>query len=170
MEDNEISQYVRIRESLTEQYRKYPHWIFHRDARPNPHHLSGFLLSQMTLLGARDVQLKRVNDWYIFTADLDWLQAGSHVYFGVLDQFDGIVTFPEDGINRQRYESAIKAFSDAVIIADQREVTVVSGEVPDDSEIWQHITTKYPRTLAFLFPFTGTAYKNPNSEEDASGL
>ncbi|GGJ47610.1 hypothetical protein [Deinococcus roseus] len=144
--------------------RKHPNWIFHHTARPNPHQLAGFFLSQLTLLGARDVQVKRVDDWYIFTADIDWMTIALVQDCALLEQFERWIIFPEDGQNAMRYEAAIQAFSQAVIIADQKQVTVVSGEVEDDNEIWKHITTEYPRTLAFLFPFSGRPFPYPQDE------
>lgn len=101
------------------------------------------LAGDALILGASRVELLHEGDWWIVSADLDWIES-----------FTEVVPFPEGGVNSIRKEIFPMAFADALLTRVRAgEILVLKGEPPAGSPIWQILESRggWARTVAFEF-------------------
>lgn len=88
------------------------------------------LLSDALSLGATETSCVRRDDWYVVSADVDWLTATCRFQFPVPELFRRIVPLPEFGANAMRAEALVAAFAEAVFIATPGAEELIAGRTP----------------------------------------
>jgi hypothetical protein len=91
------------------------------------------------------IEVRRLDDWHVVSADLDWLAD-----LGDRDPFAELIPFPALGPNAVHPEVIVAAFADALTTVSGGEVRRVTGDPPDLATMFP---TGYPggRAVAFRF-------------------
>jgi hypothetical protein len=92
---------------------------------PGPY-LAGKLIQDIALLGALPARVARDGEWWLVSADRDWLRAASGVVS--TEPFVRIVPCPQWGRYAFRTEVLLTAFAEAVVIAADACLTWIAGD------------------------------------------
>jgi hypothetical protein len=76
------------------------------------------------ILGATLVQTSRLEDWWLISADLDWLPSQDDELTRLFEQ---IVPFPEQGQNSHRSEVLLNVFANEIVTRSQYGETRIKG-------------------------------------------
>jgi hypothetical protein len=91
---------------------------------PQGRDLSGRLAHEALLMGAQNIQVTKSDEWWIISADSDWLDSPD---VGVQEFFERVVPFPEGGRNAHRYEILLTAFATKIITKSSKGTLIVKG-------------------------------------------
>jgi hypothetical protein len=106
-----------------------------RGGVPSAQYLAAQIIGDALYLGAQDVSVKHINEWWVVSSSRDWLSAETNEE--VISLFTNIVPFPEAGVNSMRSEILLVAFAKDVISARNPSRIVISGTVDPNDSIWQ---------------------------------
>ena len=117
---------------------------------PNPAVIANQIAGDALVLGATDVRVFSFGDWWIVSADADWLSIPCKCPASPLDAFSRVLGFPECQANEMRHEILANAYAECVVSVSTTDRFVVSGEVADDHQIWlERIKGGSARSVAF---------------------
>lgn len=113
--------------SPIEAVRKLEHRFF-RNGPFEVHILIGLIVEEAVLMGAADVLVRRLEDWWWLASSLDWLteddrDVSKHA-------FERVQSFPQGGVNSMRPEVLASAFCRDVVTIASSGPTVIAGEMP----------------------------------------
>lgn len=101
---------------------------FFRDGPFAVHILIGLIVEEAILMGAADVSVRRLGDWWWLGSSLDWLNEDDR---GVSKQaFQRIESYPQGGPNSMRPEVLASAFCRDVVTITQSGTIVIAGDMP----------------------------------------
>ncbi|MBB3210722.1 hypothetical protein FHS27_006570 [Rhodopirellula rubra] len=109
-------------------------------ATPTAAVIAGAIANDAIVLGASDTRAFRFDDWWIISADSDWLNAPCKCFAPPTEAFRRVLAFPEIGVNSMRHEILATAFATSVVSLSPTDRIVVSGDVPDDDPVWGQMT------------------------------
>jgi hypothetical protein len=119
-------------------------------AAPNPAAIAGDIALDSLVLGAIDTRVFRFNDWWIISADVDWLNAVCQCSASPIETFNRVLAFPESAVNSTRHEILATAFAHCVVSLSRTDRFVVSGVVADDDPVWGYMQGEnVMRSVAF---------------------
>src|SRR5262245_38488984 len=96
--------------------RKRPEMYF-GPRRPSPEAIADHLVLEALVLGAKSVQVLRIEPWWLVVADVDWMTAPCRVPTTIEHTFGALVALPEMGDNCNRGEVYVSAFASSWYIA-----------------------------------------------------
>jgi hypothetical protein len=91
----------------------------------------GYLVSDLTLMGATPVTVDRFEGIIVVRSPHNWLEMGCANGLDVETLFRRIVPIPEAGPNSMRSEILLSAFVQNIMVLTKREVTLVKGHFVD---------------------------------------
>jgi hypothetical protein len=119
---------IRVLDSITH-VRSHPRMYF-PSGEPTPSLIATRLADDALVLGAKSVCIVRADEWWIISADHDWLMLPHIESIG--DRFRNFTPFPESGANSCRSEIFVGAFATAAATWTPAEFTWILGAEPDD--------------------------------------
>jgi hypothetical protein len=97
----------------------------------HPERLASGLVDNVLLLGASQVEVHHVGEWWIVSSDDDWL--AYHNQLSVSETFERLLPIPLPHlVNSCRFEAVVYALADAVFTAKGGELLVLKG---DEAEV-----------------------------------
>ena len=93
-------------------------------------HIAEAVLGDALLLGATRVLCERHGDWFVISADVDWLTVACRFPAPVAELFRRIVPLPEAGANSMRSEVLIAAFATSAVATTPSDEIVICGDPP----------------------------------------
>ncbi len=101
--------------------------IFFAGATPSAGACAQQLVGEVLALGATDVTVERVGDWWIVSSSLDWFLPDQSAE----EQVRRLVPLPQAGVNCSRVEVVLVAFAEAVAtLTAGQEWRSLSGPAP----------------------------------------
>lgn len=101
---------------------------FFRNGTFEVHILIGLIVEEAILMGAADVLVRRLEDWWWLASSLDWLTEGDRDVSK--HAFDRIQSYPQGGPNSMRPEVLATAFCRDVVTITSSGPTVIAGKMP----------------------------------------
>jgi hypothetical protein len=102
--------------------------LFFRSGQPSALECATALANDAILLGSTEVHLARVDDWWLVSANQDWLVQGDHAVEAL---FQRMWPFKEAGVNSIRSEVLIGAFAAKIVLLTPSTRVVLRGDVRD---------------------------------------
>lgn len=112
--------------------------------------LCNMIKNDAQLLGTKDVEYFKSNEWwYIFSKD-DWLFKSSYEIRSIDDLFTQMNYFPEKGRNACRLECYLWALSESVYTLLNDKITLIKGKNININLLQKNISSKkYKRLIIF---------------------
>jgi len=110
----------------------------------DPDEMAGQVAAEALLCGASCVKIDRREQWWILTADRDWLGERD-----ALQAFRRLVSYPEGGENSMRSEVLLTAFAADVITVAHGEMVAIRGEADASQQTFLASFSKSGRLVAF---------------------
>jgi len=130
-----------------------PEMIFGADG-PTPRSIAMNLAETAFILGASSTSVSLRKEWWVVSANLDWLAAHSRVPTTIETVFWKLLAFPEAGDNCFRWEILTRIYADSVVTFSNAEsdVSVITGSGIDAFTRESLIPSeKWERIVAFKF-------------------
>lgn len=103
--------------------REHPAMFFRSGGFTAPE-MVGKIVIEAIVQGGQGVEVNRDGDWYLISADIDWL---AHLE---RDPFNEVIPHPEDGPNSMFVEVLLTVFVADVFTAASGELRKIKGESP----------------------------------------
>lgn len=106
---------------------------------PNPAIITHEIAGDALVLGATCVRVFQFDEWWIVSANVDWLTAACRCPAAPRETFERMLGFPEMSVNAMRHEVLATAYAKCVVSRSKSDRFVVSGNVADDHSVWSHM-------------------------------
>ena len=110
----------------------------------DPDEIAAQVTAEALRCGASCVRIDRREQWWIVTADLDWLGERD-----ALQAFRRLVSYPEGGENSMRSEVLLTAFAHDVVTMAHGEILAIKGETDASQQAFLASFSKAGRLVAF---------------------
>ena len=131
----------------TDLIKKQPEKYLSNIDSPGNEIASGMLNDALTL-GANEVQIKRLNEWIMISADIAWFRSNLDGSQDISHVFDRLIAIPEKCVNSFRTEILVFTFSEACFVNENGKITSLKGGYPN-VDILNAINSKLPFTIGF---------------------
>lgn len=95
--------------------------------------LSNLIEQDANFLGCGEVGISIINEWYVVSAEDDWIKKNSQGIESWLEVFKKLMPLPEAGVNAIRHEIFLMAFAKNIFISENGNIVLIKGDFPDDS-------------------------------------
>lgn len=113
--------------------------MFTPNGFPTPAIIAHEIAGDAIILGATCVRVFRYDNWWIVSANLDWLCSPCRCPASPRDAFDRVLGFPELSVNAIRHEVLATAYAECVVSLSKSDRFVVCGNVAENHPIWSRM-------------------------------
>ncbi len=118
--------------------RKRPE-MFTANGVPTPAFIAHGIAGDAIVLGATSVRVFSHCDWWVVSADIDWLVSPCRCPAPPREAFFRMLAFPELAVNSIRHEILANAYASSVVSISKSDRFIVKGDIAKHDEIWLHM-------------------------------
>jgi hypothetical protein len=125
--------------------------MFIGPSEPDLIELAQLVTLDALVLGAQSVSVDRIDDWYVVSAEIDWITARTK--FGVVESFNSVEPLPRQRANHvaARSNITVNAFAQEVLTCGPDGVHFIKGVAPSMESLAAALALRYSgkRVVAF---------------------
>lgn len=120
---------------------------------PTPESISSRILNDALVLGSKFATVKCIDNWWVVSAEIDWLSIGGASRTDFKSLFNRMIPFPEAGVNSIRSEVFAGVYSSVILLGGTAGSILIKGESSDEEEFGKVTSSIYPRKRILGFKF-----------------